>query len=596
MSLERGPGMGRRAALGWLALVVAAALALRTVGIGYLLPHQVWFDSLVLHDEVAVLRHGGDESFRQHGLGLYPQFIPRLVALLPSEREDAPVPETLEEHLERAQAPWVRVNQVVALLSLLVVPATYLLARRFMERSWSVVASALMATSVLHLWFSQQGRPHSAEVSLTLLAVLASLRLRRKPVISSYLLAGAAMSLAVGALQSGVATLLPFAAAILLRVRRGTRASTAWAIGSILLVVVAVRILYPFVFEHRGSTASDSPGAIEVEGSGLSFMGHSIPLSRFQGDGFGNILLSLLSYDPLISVLALVGGALAIVELARERGPLDRDLRGDLGVVLAYAVPYLVVVGLYNGSGQRFGIPLLPFLACLAAFGLRGIRRLGFESSRRAVAMRFASVAIVVSVLATQAFAAWKLSWIRSRPDTATQAAIWIREHIRPGTDRILVSHALEVPLFQTSEALERNESILHHPRKVWFDYQWDLLPSAPRPAEQYELVQLLADGGAARKRIQDDPAGYLRSLDASWLVYEVHPSFDWADFAGLREVLPGIGRRVARFSPDRVDRWKETPLAHQGYDPQPFPIAWFLRVLDARCTGSVIEIWKLDR
>ena len=39
---------------------------------------------------------------------------------------------------------------------------------------------------------------------------------------------------------------------------------------------------------------------------------------------------------------------------------------------------------------------------------------------------------------------------------------------------------------------------------------------------------------------------------------------------------------------------WHDVPIAYQLYDPLPFPIFWYRRILGARCTGSVIEIWRL--
>jgi len=54
---------------------------------------------------------------------------------------------------------------------------------------------------------------------------------------------------------------------------------------------------------------------------------------------------------------------------------------------------------------------------------------------------------------------------------------------------------------------------------------------------------------------------------------------------------LPAVAERVARFSPDAVDGC-DAPLAWQD-DEYGERVPWALRLLGARSTGPVIEVWK---
>lgn len=612
----RAPRTSRRAAALGVAFLLVASLALRWFGLGCQLPQFVPVDSLVLASEVEVLRHGGDTSYRLWP-NLYPRLIPELVRLFPAGSPDDPAPQTLEEHLARARAPYIRVGIVVALLSVLIVPGTYLLARRFLERPWALVASALAGTSVLHLWFSQQGRPHGAAASVFLLAVLAALRLRRKPVVSSYILAGIALGAAIGILQSGVATGLPFAAAFLLRsrapgrtpaslrpasLRPRARASPWWVLLSLALAGVLVLALYPTMKgtpDWRGA----HPSALALRGSVLILMGHAISLTSFVGGGFETVSQALWSYDPVIAATSALGVSVLVAVLlrrsrSREETAASPDVRRDLLVVLAFAVPYAAAIGLYSFSGQRFLLPLLPYLACAAAYGLRASSRF---AARLGHLPRLAATALVAAVLGIQALGAASLSRIRSRPDTATEAATWLREHVASKSELVLLTPGFDLPLLETPEALASNAARPNLSQR-WYAYQVASLPPssvASLPAssvasERYELRTLPLSTEEERMKVLRDPAAYLRDLQATWIVVETRRLWDWRGLDAMRATLGEIGELAARFAPDDAERYDDAPIAHQGFDPRPFPIPWFRRILGARCTGSVLEIWRI--
>ena len=62
----------------------------------------------------------------------------------------------LAEHLARAARPFLDARLASVWLSLLVLPATYLLARTVLRRPAALLAVGLVATSLLHLSFTQR--------------------------------------------------------------------------------------------------------------------------------------------------------------------------------------------------------------------------------------------------------------------------------------------------------------------------------------------------------------------------------------------------------------------------------------------------------
>src|SRR5262249_4419778 len=155
----------------------------------------------------------------------YPNLLPRLVLLLPGPADAAPAPVPLEAHLARAARVRFDIRIVIALASVLAVPATYLLARRFLEPAWSLLPAAWLAASLLLAWFAQQERPHAAAASFYVLTVVAALALRERPRPASLALACLGTAASLGSLQSGIFVVPSVLAALWLADRGATARS-----------------------------------------------------------------------------------------------------------------------------------------------------------------------------------------------------------------------------------------------------------------------------------------------------------------------------------------------------------------------------------
>jgi hypothetical protein len=310
---EPASSLTRRSAGALVVLLTLATLAVRLWGIGHCLPHWKEADAhIALHTELLRARASTPDPFNNDNQ--YPIVLPWLLSRLPSS--EAPLAErrTLDDHLSAAARAYVETRIEIALLSALLVPLTYALARRFLARGWALFASALIAASLLLQFFGQQARPHAAAASFFLVAVLAAMRFARAPRWKNGLLACAAASLSIGVLHSGLATLVPlFVAACLAPLfvvhepASKLTARLALAPGLVLgAAAVAIAAFYPYLRRERGAGDFDR---LVVENGQLVWGDHRIGFADFRGLGFVTVARTLWFYEPALSVLVVAAFA-----------------------------------------------------------------------------------------------------------------------------------------------------------------------------------------------------------------------------------------------------------------------------------------------
>ena len=248
--LEQAAPSGRRPAawvLAVLALVCVFSLGVRWIGADFLLPHSEGLDGLVIERQVAMYRYPQPGDERDDNYHYYPHLAARLVAQLPDLRGALPHDGSLDAQVALASAGWLEFRRASAVLTTLLLLATWLLARRFVGERWALFAAALLGTSLLFCFYSSEMRPHGIAATANAWAVIACIALLRRGSLASYLVAGTACGLALGALQYGAFTLPCLFVAHLLARGRDARAWGKLAL-SLLPVAACVRIFYPFWF------------------------------------------------------------------------------------------------------------------------------------------------------------------------------------------------------------------------------------------------------------------------------------------------------------------------------------------------------------
>lgn len=555
--------MTRRAALVFLAILTIGACLLRVVGIDHLLPEVMNRDGLVVVRQVEHFRSDAPlPADAAWWYASYPHLMARVAAFLPAAAAPHAGPLSLEEHLALARAPWIELRWISILFSLLAVPGTYLLARRFLDRGGALFAAALLATSLHHVCLSIQEKPHAASASLVLLALLAALRLRRKPDLRAYLLCGVAAALSIGMLHSGVIALLPIAAAFLMRDRKSSRASAWWILAVLSIAAVAFRALYPFFFEGLRDPVPETMAAAGPDAAG--FTGKIV--AGLRGAPIGRILVAIFALDPLLVVLGAVG-----IALGCGRWRIHRDL----AVLLALAIPSLIVLALFRGTLVRFFLPLYPLLACAAGYA--------FVRARDRVAARGAALGPVLAcaLVAIPLIPAFHFARIRREPGPLREASRWVVQNVGP-PDTVVVVPNVDLSLPMTADAISLNA--LQPWRTIWTEYLADV-HSEDLEGTRWPILIEPGRRPESRRELGSDPLGYLRRYRARWLVLDLS--------GGGEQLFQGRAERVARISPAREDSPGERGLLlfGTGFDPLA-PSA--LRILGMRSLGTAVEIYEI--
>jgi hypothetical protein len=448
--------------LGLLLCLTAGALVMRLVGIGCLLPNHQEPDAVIVWQASYLERPAGEpETDVSYSATYYPRLLARMLWLLPGHSYPQVLPATasLEEHLAAAGEPYRRARYLVALLSVLAVPATFFLARRFLSPGWSLLAAAFMATSLLNLAYAAQARPHCASTALSLIAMLPVLALVRSGKFSTYVAAGVLTGITLGCLQNGVFVVPALVLAHVLSPKRNWKGFAA----ALAIVAISVLGFYWFLFQ-KGITNPEHPGEIDIGGQTLNW-------DLINGDGFRQIFYGFWAYEPVLCAIAACGAVIGIARLARRETRPDAETLRELGASATFPLSFAAAWGWMSVVQPRFVNPLIPYLCILGAYGASVLipkLNTSLDAGRR----RFAAVLSSLVLLAVPAYASIKLACLRAHDDTLTLAARWLEQHADRQHDLILCGITLCLPIPMQVEGIEARPVFWRFP---WEHYQLKL-------------------------------------------------------------------------------------------------------------------------
>jgi hypothetical protein len=567
-----------RLALLLLVLLTLGAAGLRLAGTGRMLPHLAEPDAHVV-DQERMIRAGSPPEARATGAWVkYPHLLGGILSLLPSVEPPAgPVTDAeTEERIREVSRPWRRARTLCALVSLLAVPATWFVARRFIGSGWALLAAAFVATSLLHHNFSWQARPHGPLSGVATLGLASLLALRRRPTVWMYAAAGVLVALSLATLQNGV-LLLPAALGAHFAVGAARRRD-ALVLVALVPLALAVWLAYPFLWEPIPQTRTG---------------GHRVDPSWLDGGGFLVTLRDLWWHDPALLILAPLG---AVWALMRSRRELDPAVRADASIVILHSLPYFLVLCLYARTFERFQLPIVPTYALLAATAVRAAA--GALRSRGAPAWTAPALAVVA--LAFPVLCSARLTLLCGAPDTAEVAARWIAERPRLQGQRILVRPNTSLPVLQDPALFQLevdNDVALLRPWQLHLrrngvaadSTPWELAAIPWRDMQATGHLPAFQPGDPRVDQLFDE---MLLDLDARWALVELQTG----KYPGVVPVH--LGRRSVvrkRFSPFGIDSAEDAApreLLWRGYQGENL----VLRALRARHWGPRYDLLELMR
>ncbi len=503
-----------------LAILLALAVILRLIGIGY------GFPLFLVNDEPAIVLGAlkmielktlipalHEEEFRT--VLYYPPFASYvyLGALLPVlfvhyAMLGFPGPVAYADHLALdPSVVWIAARIVTILFSLVVIALAYHLARRVTASNRAALfGAAFLSFSFFHLQVSQVVR-HWMLASLFLYAAwFVALRIRESDSWKGYSAAGAFAGLAIGVNTSAAIALLPALIAhftkrgqTLVRSLISSRflAMVAFAIG----IAVLATILYPYGLT-RGEGASSVSGDL-----GRRF-------ASLQTKNIGEWASFLMEYARLLIryeitiVIAAIIGAIA----------LWRKNLFFVGMLLAVVVTYITALYLFFNGIPRALVFLLPGFAVLAGYGAdRSMNWL--ENHFPAYRASIFAVPLIIGVIffAYPLALDFRYAYLFSRDDTRLVALEWIREYIPAGSKILMDSQYLRLP--NTEEGIRWLEHIDTTSLRSQ-DRALLRIPNSQYPVPSFFVLNLSLLKQSAIERKEHD-SRYFRSQGFQYLVVE---------------------------------------------------------------------------
>jgi len=329
-------------------------------------------------------------------------------------------------------SPWFLAARVVIVLF---ATGTLVLAWQFARRiaggAGAMLATGLLAASMLHTQLSIIARSDMVMTFFVLLAMLAVLSVATVGRWRDYLAAGFCLGLAIATKYPAAVFSLVIIGAHLLRLR--DRSSPVWAefprlaaAGGATIAGIAVGSPYLLV----------SPLVVLRD---LNFEARTYHLSG-TSEGFLPALASYLG-GPILTDIGAIGAVLAV---AGAWHALTRRHRSGQLALLALAV-YLAFISSLSLRWDRWALPALPFVVALAALGLSSAAdALRARSGARAVSAMVLVVTAVALIQPTMASLPWTVA--TARDDSRDMASRWILENVPAGSAILAESYTPQLP------------------------------------------------------------------------------------------------------------------------------------------------------
>ena len=369
-----------------------------------------------------------------------------------------------------------------ALADVVTLMMVYLLGSRMYGRRVALLASGLLALSVLHIQLSHFFAVDTLLAMFTMVAVFFMYRVAREGRLRDSMLAGAVVGLGVATKASQAPIILAFVMAHLMYLLWPAGTHDAAAGGGRFRSVVrgllaggaagalALFITQPYMFLDWGRFFADFTEQSEmvrrirdypytrqyvdttpylyqmrqlatwgvgwplgvVMWAGLAYaalrgMRLSVGIAYLIGGVALPMALLLISDDLKVVLLASAAAFLALLATLPFR---REDARVEV-LLLAWVVPYFLIVGAFHVKFLRYLIPLTPFLAL---FGSRMLFSVWDWASRVRPSVRPALIAGLALLVGATAFYALSYAAVYSETHTAARASEWINRNVPAGS------------------------------------------------------------------------------------------------------------------------------------------------------------------
>lgn len=290
-------------------------------------------------------------------------------------------------------------------------------------RSAGLVAGALLAVDPLHVAWSQVVRTDTMATAFMLLCLIASVRIAREGRTRDTIMAALWLALAIATKWPFALTLVGIAGALSVRAFSPSSSPALEArrlTQIVLLSLVFLVLISPYLVLTPHAVLRDLQGEAQVRHLGAT------------GSGFVGNAWWYLSH-PVATGLGLVGVMLAAIGLWAAR----KDRLAIL-VILPVSTCLFVVFCAQNLVWDRWALPLMPLLSCVAGLALVRIGALLQSHLRAPAAIALSCCVVAITLLGPLR---QTLSNAQERlHDTRQLASAWAISHI-PAGSTVMVEH-----------------------------------------------------------------------------------------------------------------------------------------------------------
>src|SRR3954469_12050672 len=433
---------------GLLGLIVVAGLYVRLRNNGYGLPYVYNFDEASHFVSRSINVFGGeyDPRYYQNPSGYTYLVFVALKLWYGIFGNHLRYGTVTQQFFEDPTPIWEFARTFTAVIAMVGVGATFVLARRWWGSGVALVAAALLTFAFLPVTYSRIAVTDVGTFFPVAVALYGAFRALDDGRLRWYLLAGAGIGFATGFKYTAALVLLPLVVAAVVRFFRDRdtalwkRTDFWWLVAAGVVAVICFGITTPYFFVHPNDAISqlreqaNAAGKIEKLGQaqqgGFSYYFHSL------GWGFGWAAL----------VAAVIG---AVVQLRRD---WVRGLMLISFPIVLYA--YMSSQTRYFGRWLLMMYPVIALLAGIAVVWVAGLGRRAWASRSGATPPRAAwlvapvlAAVITVLILIQPVAADVRTMQVLGREDTRQQARDWLVKRF-PQSLRIVIEPAVQTDYF----------------------------------------------------------------------------------------------------------------------------------------------------
>lgn len=343
---------------------------------------------------------------------------------------------------------YVLARGIYVLIGACTVWLLYTLTRHAFGRATALLAATVLAVMALHIEYSQMVRTDIIVTALAVLAAHQAISLGRDGALRRYVWSGVLVGMAVATKYPAVLIGVMIFVAHLLA--EGVQWRAAWKLlVSGATALLSLFVCSPFLFIDHAAVRRDL--AAEAWGGHLSA----------SGSGFwGNVGWYL--EGPLPNVFGWFGLALALLGL----WVAFRQRRVDAVILASFVAAYVLAISAHPLRWERWIIPVLPFVALLAAVGVSALAK-GLSERMAFIPRKGWSVVLGAALVLPMLLQTVQQGQNRSGPDTRAQAREWLLANV-PAKSKVLIeAYGPQVPKDRYQLYNAGGERVIRRPQGV---------------------------------------------------------------------------------------------------------------------------------